>query len=71
MARTITLTKLDGDAERIIERFASQTGLDGTDTGKAWIFDVDHAGHPGIHVTQTLDAIDPGWPQHVGFQDPA
>jgi hypothetical protein len=71
MAQTITLTKLDRNAERIIERFASETGLDGTDTGEAWIFDVDHAAHPDVHVTKTLDAIDPGWPAHVGFQDPA
>jgi hypothetical protein len=70
MSETITLTKLDDEAERIIDRFAQETGLEGEDTGDARIFSVRHT-HNGIHVTQTLDAIDPDWPEHVGFADPA
>lgn len=70
MSETITLTKLDGEAERIIDRFAQETGLEGEDNGHARVFTVRHD-HGGVHVTRTLDAIDPHWPEHVGFEDPA
>jgi hypothetical protein len=71
MAQTITLTKLDDSAETIISRFASETGLDGEDTGEAYVFEIDDPSEHEIDVTQTLDSIDPDWPEHVGFQDPA
>jgi hypothetical protein len=70
MSDTITLTKLDDQADEIINRFAEETGLQREDTGSACVFAVEHS-HNGIHVTQTLDAIDPDWPRHVGFEDPA
>ena len=71
MAQTITLTKLDDAAEDIISRFARETGLDGEDTGEAYIFEIEDPADHGVHVTQTLDSIDPDWPEHVGFADPA
>ena len=71
MAHTITLTKLDDEADRIIERFAEQTGLDGEEAEGARVFEIHAAEAHQVHVTQTLDEIDPDWPQHVGFADPA
>ena len=71
MSETITLTKLDDEAERIIDRFAQETGLQGEDAGNARVFAVRHTGNTGLHVTKMLDEIDPDWPEHVGFQDPA
>jgi hypothetical protein len=71
MAQTITLTKLDDDADQIIDRFARETGLDGEDSDDARIFEIDDASEHDVDVTQTLDSIDPDWPQHVGFADPA
>ena len=70
MAHTITLTKLDDGAEEIIRRFARETGLEGEDVGAAYVFEVEHPGGHQVHVTQTLDEIDPDWPEHVGFADP-
>jgi hypothetical protein len=68
MSETITLTKLDDAADQIISRFASKTRLEGEDTGAEVVFEVDHH---DLHVTRTLDSIDPDWPEHVGFSDPA
>jgi hypothetical protein len=68
MSETITLTKLDDAADEIISRFASETGLEGEDTGEEVVFEV---AHHDLHVTRTLDSIDPDWPEHVGFSDPA
>jgi hypothetical protein len=71
MAQTITLTKLDDSADEIIDRFARETGLEGEDTGEARVFEVEDASEHDVDVTQTLDSIDPDWPEHVGFQDSA
>jgi hypothetical protein len=71
MAQTITLTKLDDAAEDIISRFARETGLDGEDTGEAYIFEIEDPDDHDVDVTQTLDSIDPDWPEHVGLADPA
>jgi hypothetical protein len=71
MAQTITLTKLDDSADEIIDRFARETGLAGEDTGEACIFEIEDPSDHEVDVTQTLDSIDPDWPEHVGFEDPA
>jgi hypothetical protein len=71
MAQTITLTKLDDSAEDIISRFARETGLEGEDTAEACVFEIEDPDEHEIDVTQTLDSIDPDWPEHVGFADPA
>jgi hypothetical protein len=70
MSETITLTKLDAAAEDIISRFAKATGLDGEDIGDAFVFAISHPAGYQVHVTKTLDSIDPHWPEHVGFADP-
>jgi hypothetical protein len=71
MAQTITLTKLDDDADRIIDRFARETGLEGEDGEEACVFEIEDPDEHDVDVTQTLDSIDPDWPEHVGFADPA
>jgi hypothetical protein len=69
MADQIILTKLDDDADRILDAFEEQTGLEGDDEGNRRRFDVSGSGH-GIDVVQTLTDIDESWTEHVGVEDP-
>lgn len=69
MADQIILTKLDEDADRILDAFEEQTGLHGDDEGDRRRFDVAGTGHQ-VDVVQTLTDIDEGWPEHVGVADP-
>jgi hypothetical protein len=71
MAQTITLTKIGDDADRIIDRFARETGLEGEDSDEERVFEIEDPDEHEVDVTQTLDSIDPDWPDHVGFADPA
>ncbi len=71
MASTITLLpRGDRDAAtKIIQRFGEETGLQGADTDDGGrIFDVqdDH----DVPVVQTLDGIDPSWPEHIALTEP-
>lgn len=69
MADQIILTKLDDDADRILDAFERETGLEGDDEGDRRRFDVAGEGH-GVDVVQTLTDIDEGWTEHVGIADP-
>jgi hypothetical protein len=69
MADEIILTKLDDDADRIIDQFEAQTGLDGQDEAERRRFDVSGEDHE-IDVVQTLTDIDEDWTEHVGVADP-
>ncbi|HYF28049.1 MAG TPA: hypothetical protein VD931_20060 [Baekduia sp.] len=75
MASTITLQpRTDAPdphaAAAIIARFGEETGLEGEDTPEGGrIFDVDDDHE--IEVVQTLDEIDPDWPEHIALEDPA
>jgi hypothetical protein len=69
MADQIILTKLDEEADRILDAFADQTGLHGDDEGDRRRFDVTGAGHE-VDVVQTLTDIDEDWTEHVGVADP-
>lgn len=68
MADQIILTKLDDDADRILDEFEEQTGLHGDDEGDRRRFDT--AGKHDIDVVQTLTDIDESWTEHVGVADP-
>lgn len=68
MADQIILTKLDEDADRILDAFEEQTGLHGDDEGDRRRFDVAGGGH--VDVVQTLTDIDEDWTEHVGVADP-
>ena len=69
MADQIILTKLDEDADRILDAFEEQTGLHGDDEGDRRRFDMAGVGH-AVEVVQTLTDIDEGWAEHVGVADP-
>lgn len=69
MADQIILTKLDEEADRILDAFEEHTGLHGDDEGDRRRFDVAGGGHQ-VDVVQTLTDIDEGWPEHVGVADP-
>ncbi|WP_205697700.1 hypothetical protein [Conexibacter sp. SYSU D00693] len=73
MASTITLIP-KGDREtaaRILDEFAEETGLTGTETEDGGrVFDVEGTEHE-IPFVQTLDEIDPTWTEHLEFSDPA
>jgi hypothetical protein len=69
MADQIILTKLDEDAERILDAFEEHTGLHGDDEGDRRRFDAAGTGHE-VDVVQTLTDIDEGWSEHVGLADP-
>ena len=68
MADQIILTKLDEDADRILDAFEEHTGIHGDDEGDRRRFDVS-GGHD-VDVVQTLNDIDEDWTEHVGLADP-
>jgi hypothetical protein len=70
MADPIIFTKLDADADRILDAFEQRTGLEGEDDGDRRVFEVEGAEHE-VDVVQTLTDIDEDWTDHVGVQDPA
>jgi hypothetical protein len=69
MADQIILTKLDEDADRILDEFEEHTGLHGDDEGDRRRFDVAGREHD-VDVVQTLTDIDEEWTEHVGVADP-
>jgi hypothetical protein len=69
MADQIILTKLDDDADRILDAFEEHTGLHGDDEGDRRRFDVTGGAHD-VDVVQTLTDIDEDWTEHVGVADP-
>jgi|tagenome__1003787_1003787.scaffolds.fasta_scaffold20667534_2 hypothetical protein len=70
MADTITLIPRDEEGSRIVERFAEATGLEAEAEGDAQVFEVEGTEHE-IPIVQTLDDIDPDWPEHVELGEPA
>ena len=69
MADQIILTKLDEDADHILDAFEEHTGLHGDDEGDRRRFDVAGTGH-AVDVVQALTDIDEDWSEHVGVADP-
>ena len=69
MADQIILTKLDEEADRILDAFEEHTGIHGDDEGDRRRFDTASGGHH-VDVVQTLTDIDEHWPEHVGVADP-
>jgi hypothetical protein len=69
MADTITLTKLDEEADRILDAFEERTGLEAEDDVDRRVYPVEGTEHE-IDVVQTLTDIDEDWTEHVGVQDP-
>ena len=70
MGDTIVLTKLDEQADEIIDRFQAKTGLAHVDDDEhRRIFHVEGSEH-SLDIVQTLTGIDEHWPAHVGLADP-
>lgn len=58
------------EARHIIDRFAEETGIEPTEDGGTWTFELSADDHD-IDVTQTLNEIDPDWPERLELGDPA
>jgi hypothetical protein len=68
MPKTLIFTKLDDDADRILDTLAARTGLACRDGGGRRIFEME--GQPGpIDAVGELEAIDPAWPEHVRLEN--
>ena len=68
MPKTLIFTKLDGDADRILDALGERTGLVARDGGGRRIFDFE--GAPGdVDALAELDAIDPAWEEHVRLEN--
>ena len=64
MPNTLVIVKVGPEADRILDAFQERTRLAARDGETARIFTLEGAGH-GVDVGATLDAIDPGWADHV------
>jgi len=68
MPKTLIFTKLDGEADRILDELGDRTGLAGRDGGDRRIFDFE--GAPGdVDALAELEGIDPSWPEHVRLEN--
>jgi hypothetical protein len=68
MPKTLIFTKLDDEADRILDELGNRTGLAFRDGGERRIFDFE--GAPGdIDALAELEGIDPSWPQHVRLEN--
>ena len=68
MPKTLIFTKLDGDADRILDALGERTGLASRDGGDRRIFDFE--GAPGdVDALAELEGIDPSWPEHVRLEN--
>ena len=68
MPKTLIFTKLDDEADRILDELGRRTGLSCRDGGGRRIFDFE--GAPGdIDALAELEGIDPSWPEHVRLEN--
>ncbi len=68
MPKTLIFTKLDAEAERILDALGERAGLPCRDGGERRIFELDGAVHD-VDALATLDAIDPAWREHVRLEN--
>jgi hypothetical protein len=68
MPKTLIFTKLDDEADRILDELGRRTGLACRDGGDRRIFDFE--GAPGdVDALAELEDIDPKWPVHVRLEN--
>ena len=68
MPKTLIFTKLDAEADRILDELGRRTGLACRDGGDRRIFDFE--GAPGdVDALAELEAIDVGWSDHVRLEN--
>ena len=68
MPKTLIFTKLDDEADRILDELMRRTELPCRDSGDRRIFDFEGAGRH-IDAVAELEAIDPAWPEHVRLEN--
>jgi hypothetical protein len=69
MRKTAIFTKLDAQADRILEAFAQRTGLAGHDGDERRIFELEGAGRD-VDVRRELRAVDAAWGEHLRWDNP-
>ena len=68
MPKTLIFTKLDDEADRILDELGHRTGLACRDGGDRRIFDFE--GAPGdVDALAELEAIDAAWSEHVRLEN--
>ena len=68
MPKTLIFTKLDAEADRILDELGRRTGLACRDGGDRRTFEVEDA--PGdVDALRELEGIDPSWPDHVRLEN--
>ena len=68
MPKTLIFTKLDDQADRILDEFARRTGLAERAGDERRIFEFEGAGHD-IDALAVLEEIDAAWPEHVSLEN--
>ena len=68
MPKTLIFTKLDDEADRILDELARRTGLASRDGGDRRIFDFEGA-PADVDALRELESIDAAWPEHVRLEN--
>ena len=68
MPKTLIFTKLDDEADRILDELGSRTGLAARDAPDRRIFDFEGA-PASVDALAELESIDPRWPEHVRLEN--
>ena len=68
MPKTLIFTKLDAEADRILDELGRRTGLACRDGGDRRIFDFEGA-PADVDALRELEGIDPSWPEHVRLEN--
>jgi hypothetical protein len=68
MPKTLIFTKLDGEADRILDALMERTGLPCRDSGERRIFELEGAVHD-VDALGELEAIDAAWQEHVRLEN--
>lgn len=69
MPKTLIFTKLDAEADRILDELGRRTQLACRDAEDRRIFDFEGAGHD-VDAIGVLEGIDPSWQDHVRLENP-
>jgi hypothetical protein len=69
MSKTLIFTKLDTDADRILDELGQRAGLPCRDAEDRRIFELEGAERDVDPLTELAD-IDPSWQDHVRLENP-
>jgi hypothetical protein len=68
MPKTLIFTKLDGEADRILDALSERAGLPCRDSGERRIFELEGAVRD-VDALGELQAIEPAWQEHVRLEN--